>query len=292
MELDGLRALVAFAEAGCNLTRSGRAVGLSQPAMHARLLAVARELEVTLYERRGRTLQLTAEGGRVLAWARDVLEREQSLRAELHGGRAPQRVVLACGEGALVHVVSGRLAALARARPGVLSFLVLDGPAAAASVERGAAHLAVAAGPAGATPGLRSLPLLTTPLLAVVPRPHPLAQADQEVDVRTLLAHPLLLPPPGRALRTTFEELAASHGLPLRVAVEVTGWEAVCRLAALEVGVGLVNALVPTPELMRLAVRGLPSTTYRILLRRGRGTPLMDEVVEALRREPGATPSR
>ena len=34
----------------------------------------------------------------------------------------------------------------------------------------------------------------------------------------------------------------ATHGLPLRV--EVTGWEAVCRLAALEVGVGLVNALV------------------------------------------------
>jgi hypothetical protein len=47
--------------------------------------------------------------------------------------------------------------------------------------------------------------------------------------------------------------------------------------------VGLVNALVPTPELTRLSVRGLPSTTYRILLRRGRGTPLMDEVLEALR---------
>src|SRR5690242_13088635 len=151
MELDGLRALVAFAEAGCNLTRSGKAVGLSQPAMHARLQTVAKELEVTLYERRGRALQLTAEGGRVLAWARDVLEREQSLRTELHGGRATQRVVLACGEGALVHVVSGRLAALARAWPGVLSFLVLDGPAAAAAVERGTAHLAVAAGPAGAT---------------------------------------------------------------------------------------------------------------------------------------------
>ncbi|HLM42605.1 MAG TPA: LysR family transcriptional regulator [Myxococcaceae bacterium] len=292
MELDGLRALVAFAEAGCNLTRSGRAVGLSQPAMHARLQTVARELEVTLYERRGRTLQLTSEGGRVLAWARDVLEREQSLRAELHGGRATQRVVLACGEGALVHVVSGRLAALARARPGVLSFLVLDGPAAAAAVERGVAHLAVAAGPAGTTPGLRSLPLLTTPLLAVVARPHPLSRAGQEVEARTLLDHPLLLPPPGRVLRTTLEELAAAHGLSLRVAVEVTGWEAVCRLAALEVGVGLVNALVPTPELTRLAVRGLPSTTYRILLRRGRGTPLMEEVVEALRREPGTPSSR
>ncbi|MFE8596406.1 hypothetical protein [Archangium violaceum] len=32
-------------------------------------------------------------------------------------------------------------------------------------------------------------------------------------------------------------------------------------MASLEVGVGLVNALVPTPELTRLSVRGLPSTT-------------------------------
>ncbi|HZI12974.1 MAG TPA: LysR family transcriptional regulator [Myxococcus sp.] len=282
MDTDGLRALVAFSDAGCNLTLAGRTIGLSQPAMHARLQGVARALETALYERRGRRLQLTPEGARVLAWARDVLERERALRAELRQGHAEERVVLACGEGALVHVVAERIAPFLRERAGVLSFLVLDGPAAVAAVERGSAHLAVVAGPASSPPGLRSQPLVTAALLAVAARQHPLARAGREVDVRTLLEHRLLVPPLGRALRATLEEAAAAHGRPLEVATEVTGWEAVCRLAALGVGVGIVNDVVATPGLARLAVRGLPAVTYRLLTRRGRGTRLAEEVSRTL----------
>ncbi len=282
MDTDGLRALVAFADAGCNLTLAGRTIGLSQPAMHARLQGVAKALETALYERRGRRLQLTPDGARVLAWARDVLERERTLRAELRQGHAEERVVLACGEGALVHVVAERIAPFLRERAGVLSFLVVDGPAAVAAVERGAAHLAVVAGPASSPPGLRSQPLVTAALLAVASRQHPLARAGREVDVKALLEHRLLVPPLGRALRATLEDAAAAHGRPLEVATEVTGWEAVCRLAALGVGVGIVNDVVATPGLARLTVRGLPPVTYRLLTRRGRGTRLAEEVARTL----------
>lgn len=282
MDTDGLRALVAFAEAGCNLTLAGRTIGLSQPAMHARLQGVARALETALYERRGRRLQLTPDGARVLAWARDVLERERALRVELRQGHAEERVVLACGEGALVHVVAERIAPFLRERAGVLSFLVLDGPAAVAAVERGSAHLAVVAGPASSPPGLRSQPLVTSALLAVAPKQHPLARAGREVDVGTLLEHRLLVPPLGRALRATLEDAAAARGRALEVATEVTGWEAVCRLAALGVGVGVINDVVATPGLARIPVRGLPPVTYRLLMRRGRGTRLAEEVVRTL----------
>jgi DNA-binding transcriptional LysR family regulator len=282
MDMEGLRALVAFAEAGCNLTLAGRTIGLSQPAVHARLQGVARALQTALYERRGRRLQLTPEGARVLAWARDVLERERALRVELGQGHADERVVLACGEGALVHVVAERIAPFLRERSGVLCFLVVDGPAAVAAVERGAAHLAVVAGPASSPPGLRSLPLITASLLAVAARQHPLARAGREVEVRALLEHRLLVPPLGRALRATLEDAAAAHGRALEVAAEVTGWEAVSRLAALGVGVGVINDVVATPGLARLAVRGLPPVTYRLLMRRGRGTRLAEEVVRAL----------
>lgn len=282
MDTDGLRALVAFADSGCNLTLAGRTIGLSQPAMHARLQGVSRALETALYERRGRRLQLTPEGARVLAWARDVLERERALRAELRQGHAEERVVLACGEGALVHVVAERIAPFLRERAGVLSFLVLDGPAAVAAVERGSAHLAVVAGPASSPPGLRSQPIVTAALLAVASRQHPLARAGREVDVRALLEHRLLVPPLGRALRATLEDAAAAQGRPLEVATEVTGWEAVCRLAALGVGVGIVNDVVATPGLARLAVRGLPPVTYRLVTRRGRGTRLAEEVARTL----------
>jgi DNA-binding transcriptional LysR family regulator len=282
MDLEAVRAFAAFATADCNLTAAGRALGLSQPAMHARLRGLGRDLGAVLYERRGKKLALTAEGTRVLAWARDVLEREQRLRTELAGAADDARVVVACGEGALVHIVAARVAGWARAHPGMLSFRVVDGPTAVEAVRRGDAHLAVVAGPAAHPADLRAEALVTTSLCAVAPRRH-VCVRDDVIEVGALLKHALLVPPPGRALRTTFEEAAAARGTALRVAVEVTGWEAVARLSALGVGVGVVNDVVVTAGLGRATVLGVPATSYRWVSRRGRAAPLVSTLLEALR---------
>lgn len=281
MDLESLKAFVSFADAACNLTVAGRAIGVSQPAMHARLQGVARSLDVGLYERRGRRLVLTREGTRVLAWARDVLERERALRSDLKGGSADERLVIACGEGALVHIVADRIAAWVRAHPGAVSFLVADGLTAVESVRRGDAHVAIVAGPASQAPDLKSDTLLTTSLCAVAPRTHPSVRGDA-IDVEALLAHALLLPPIGRPLRSTFEDAASARNLSVRVAAEITGWEAVARLSKLAIGVGIVNDVIETPGLGRALVRGLPKTTYRLLSRRGRPTGALHDVMEAL----------
>jgi len=279
MDLESLRALVAFADAGCRLTAAGKAIALSQPAMHARLSGLARDLEVVLYERRGKALALTIDGVRVVAWARDILARERSLRRDLDGGVDDDRVVLACGEGALVHVVADRVAPWLRANAGRLSFLVVDGPGAVEAVRAGDAHLAVVAGPAAHAKDLKSEVLLTTSLCAVAPRR---LLDDGTIDVEGLLALPLLLPPIGRPLRATIDDAAAARRLVVDVAVEVTGWEAVARLARLGVGVGVVNDVVATPGLARAVIRGLPSTTYRLLRRRGSSLPAVQQVADAL----------
>jgi len=279
MDLESLRAFVAFADAGCKLTAGGKAIALSQPAMHARLAGLARDLDVNLYERRGKDLVLTTEGVSVVAWARDILARERSLRRALDGGLDDDRVVLACGEGALVHVVADRVAPWLRAQPGRLSFLVVDGPGAVEAVRRGDAHLAVVAGPAAHAKDLKSDLLLTTSLCAVALRRR--LGADS-IDIDDLLALPLLLPPIGRPLRATIEDAAAARRRVVDVAVEVTGWEAVARLARLGVGVGVVNDVVATPGLARATIRGLPSTTYRVLRRRGAALPAVQEVADAL----------
>lgn len=279
MDLESLRAFVAFADAGSRLTAGGKAIGLSQPAMHARLSGLARDLDVVLYERRGKALVLTVDGVRVVAWARDILARERLLRRDLDGGVDDDRVVLACGEGALVHVVADRVAPWLRAHAGRLSFLVVDGPGAVDAVRRGDAHLAVVAGPAAHAKDLRSDALLTTSLCAVAPRRF---LAVDTIDVDGLLALPLLLPPIGRPLRATIEDAAAARSLAVDVAVEVTGWEAVARLARLGVGVGVINDVVATPGLARAAIRGLPTTTYRLLRRRGASLAAVQEVAEAM----------
>ncbi|MFO0647210.1 MAG: hypothetical protein U0326_13310 [Polyangiales bacterium] len=50
--------------------------------MHAQLARLSDALGVSLYERRGRALQLTADGERVAAFARDVTERAERFVAE------------------------------------------------------------------------------------------------------------------------------------------------------------------------------------------------------------------
>lgn len=280
MDLESARVFVAFAEAGCQLTGAGRIVGLSQPAVHARLQALAKALDVTLYERRGRRLALTTEGTRVLAWARDAVEAERILRRSLAGDVDDGRVVIACGEGALVHVVAARVADVARRHPGRLSFRVVDGPTAIELVTRGDAHLAVVAG-AVSSSTLQAIPVVTTALCAVAPRRHA-AVARDRIDVEALLQFPLLVPPQGRPLRTVLEEAALSCARTVDVAVEVTGWEAVVRLASLGVGVGVVNDVVATPGLARSEIVGVSGTTYRLLRRRTRALPHVTEVMDAI----------
>jgi DNA-binding transcriptional LysR family regulator len=279
MDLESARIFVAFAEAGCQLTSTGRVIGLSQPAVHARLQALARELDVTLYERRGRRLALTAEGTRVLAWAKDAVEGERALRRSLAGDVDDGHVVIACGEGALVHVVAARVADIARRHPGRLSFRVVDGPTAVELVTRGDAHIAVVAGAVSSS--LKAMPVVTTALCAVAPRKHPAVAADH-LDIEALLRFPLLVPPPGGPLRTVLEEAALSCGRTVEVAVEVTGWEAVVRLAALGVGVGVINDVVATPGLARSEIVGVSGTTYRLLRRRARALAHVEEVIDAI----------
>jgi DNA-binding transcriptional LysR family regulator len=282
MDTESARTWTAFVEAGCNLSKAGKVVALSQPAVHAKLQSLSRAVGVQLYERRGRGLVLTPAGNHVSAWAKDVIDSERALRAKLHQRDDANQVVLACGEGVFVHVVAERIAAHMRKHPGSVRIVILDGPAAAAAVVRGEADIAVAAGPAAHEPSLRQTPLCTTALVAVVDKRHPLAKLEA-IDAGSLFVQALIVPPRGRPLRTTLDDWAAQSSTTVRVAAESTSWEAVARLASLRVGVGLVNDIVLTPKLVRVAIIGAPKTTYRVLVGRERTRDAAAGVLSLLR---------
>jgi DNA-binding transcriptional LysR family regulator len=106
------------------------------------------------------------------------------------------------------------------------------------------------------------------------------------LGMAALCALPLIVPPVGRPLRTTLDEAAAALGLRLQVQVEASGWEAVTRLVALGVGVGVINDVVGTTGMVRMPIQGLPSVTYRALRRRGRSPAIVDDVVAAMATAP------
>jgi len=101
MELQHLKTFVAVAEAG-NLTRAARALHLTQPAVSAHIKALETVLNLPVFRRTGRGMQLTEAGEALLIDARDILARTDALTrraAELNGQgvRLVRLGVIDCG---------------------------------------------------------------------------------------------------------------------------------------------------------------------------------------------------
>ncbi len=289
MDSDDLRAFAAFADT-LSFTRAAERVHLSQPAVFAVVKRLAEDVGVALYDKRGRALALTRAGERLAAHARDVVDAERALRASLDGEGDGAVCVLACGEGALVHVVGEGVAAFVRAHPRALRVRIADGQGALEAVRRGGAHVAVVAGGA-ADDDLVARPIRTSRVVAVAAReiwdalPAPPGADRGEAGARrpsssraraaampiaALARAPLILPPRGRPLRAAVDDALAARGLEATVAVEASGWSALVALARLGCGLALVNDVVPTPGLVARPVSGLAPVVYRVVSRRRR----------------------
>ena len=71
LEPDALRSFAAFAEHR-NFTSAAAVLNISQPALHVKIKKLAAALGTDLYERKGRSLVLTASGERLAAFALDA----------------------------------------------------------------------------------------------------------------------------------------------------------------------------------------------------------------------------
>ncbi len=145
MELRHLRSFVAVADSG-SISLAARRLNVTQPALSRQIQDLERDMGVRLFDRIGRRVILTGDGGDLLGRTRRVLADVDALqgRAQALGGGeggilrigAPPQFI----ESALPEV----LAAYRRARPGVEVQLVEDGAnPLLRRVQHGELHLAV-----------------------------------------------------------------------------------------------------------------------------------------------------
>ena len=99
LELRHFKTLVALAETG-NLSKAGKRVNLSQPAVSHQILAVEEHYEVELFKRKSDPLRLTAAGQLLVDLAYDVTRRVQNGErdlARIAQGQAGQlRIAVEC----------------------------------------------------------------------------------------------------------------------------------------------------------------------------------------------------
>lgn len=77
-----------------NLTQVARALHVSQSALSAQIKQLEESMDTRLFDRQGRTLQLTEAGQRVLVYANDIFSKGAELESLLrHGIEPPQQII-------------------------------------------------------------------------------------------------------------------------------------------------------------------------------------------------------
>lgn len=143
IETELLRSFAAFADTR-NFTRAARRLGISQPALFERVQKLAEHLGLTLYERVGRELVLTADGTRVLVFARDVEKRFHDFMSELEGTPVHRTVTLAAGEGSYLYLLGPAIEAFGKESSAVLQLLTKSAKGTVEALRCGDAQLGVA----------------------------------------------------------------------------------------------------------------------------------------------------
>ena len=218
MDLRHLRAFVAIVDAG-GFGRAAVRLNLSQPALSRQIRALEDELDVRLFDRIGRRVQLTAEGDDLLRRARGLLTDADSSAS----GRGRSRVGRP--------VSSGWAPRRKRWRPcSPVSFRAIGGgtPASRCTSSRTAAS-AWSRGSSAATSTSRSRPRAMrgsagarcSPLhvLAVLPKSHRLGRGAI-LEIAELADAPLLLPRRDFASREWFDAACQVAHMRPRVLLE------------------------------------------------------------------------
>ena len=202
MDIEALKCFLAVAETG-SFSAAAQRIYLTQPAVSKRIAALERELDRRLFDRLGRTVDLTEAGRALLPRAQAVLAELDDARRALNNlsGRITGPLRLATSHHIGLHRLPPALRRFHRRFPEVaLDLAFMDSEMACQAVARGRIEFAIATLPEDTAPPLVTELIWEDPLEIVVGRDHPLA-ALKRPGREALLEYPALLPGPGTVTR-------------------------------------------------------------------------------------------
>lgn len=239
-DLTDLRVFLAVAQAG-NVTRGAETAHLAPSSASQRIRDLEQALGVALFQRNARGVVLTPAGEALQRHAREVLARLEQMHADLAPFAAGIRahVSLFANTNATNSFLPDDLGSFLRAYPQVsITLEEHTSPDIVRAVAAGQADLGVVAGQDGAE-GLRFLPYRQDRLVWVLPPGHPLAGAEG-LRFAQVVGEPFVSLQAGTAIHTFTMNHAADLGRHLNVRIQVRSFDAVCRMVAAGVGMGMV----------------------------------------------------
>jgi len=275
IELRSLRAFVAVAEEE-HITRAAERLGMEQPPLSRLIRKMEAELGVLLFRRRPRGVRPTEAGRALLEEARAVLARAAAMEGAVRRAARGEQGRLAVGftSSASLHpFVPSVLRAFRESFPGVAVVLeeagtmeLVDG------LSHGSLDAAFVRTPVAGAPGLNVDPVLEEPMLAALPRGHPLlAKAPDSLPLAALAGEMFILyrRPAGPGLHDTIIAACRAAGFSPRVGQEAPRLPSTLSLVAAGLGISIVPASMRRVGLEGIAylpLTGCPGLKAPILL--------------------------
>ena len=239
-DLTDLRLFVLTADEG-NLTRAAARQHLSLAAASARIKALEAQAGLPLLYREARGVRLSPPGEAFLHHARGVLRQTEQLRADLqeYGGGLRGHLRVFANTTAVTDFLPEILPAWLAANPRVnVDLQEKPNPEIARGVLDGRADVGIVAGQVD-TLGLQAIHFSTDRLVLVTPRDHPFASQKTMAFADTLMEDAVGMHH-GSTLQTFLAQVTERLGKPLKLRIQLSSFDAMCRMIGAGVGVGIV----------------------------------------------------
>ncbi|MGD2119021.1 MAG: LysR family transcriptional regulator [Chromatiales bacterium] len=258
MDTNNLKAFVEVA-GKASFSRASESLYLTQPAISKRIAALESELDVKLFDRIGRRVQLTEAGRRLLPRARDLLSSAEDL----------QRIAANVDEeisGPLTFATSHHIG-LHRLPPLLRQFVksyarvnldmrFMDSEDACKAVESGELELAIVTLPQTPSAALVLEPVWPDPLSVMVNHEHELV-GRKSVSLQQLASFPAVVPGIGTYTRALLEARLRPANIELQIAMSSNYLETLRMLAEIGLGWTLLPDSMLNDQLLQVPVRGL-----------------------------------
>lgn len=257
--------LLALIERHGSLTAAARTLGLTPAAITQQVARAERDWKAPLVVRGPRGAVLTVAGALLAGHGRVIEEESDRAAAGLAAllGHLSLRLRIGAFQAAALHLLPPALTALRHRHPDAdVSVVDLVSGRGTDEITEGRLDVAVIASwgtPFGSSPHIAVHPLLLDPMVVVLPDDHPLATGTStgaELRLDQLRDESWVTILAGHAAREQFDRAANDAGFVPKVRFQTESYDVAQALVGTGIGVALVS---------RLALTGVPGTTYREL---------------------------
>ncbi len=259
-----LRAFLAVAR-NRGFSAAARTLGVSQPTLTSQVQTLERQHNVELFYRRGRRLDLTDTGQRLLPIAQKIAELELDAYNLLYNSGALNIGHLKIGAVGPFHVIE-MVDAFRRRYPNVeLSIRMGNSAETLADLENYVTDVAVLASFSD-DPRFVTVPYADHAVVLFAHVDHPFAQRES-IRLQDLHGQPMVMREQGSTTRLALEKVLKQAEVMPRVVMEIGSREALREAVARGIGLGTVSEaeFVADPRFRLVRIEGNPVSTHTYL---------------------------